>query len=53
MTKDQKEYFKMLIEGWADRLEELRKKDLIEENQRSEEEILEEVIFQVTLGLVI
>lgn len=46
-----KKYYKKLIEEWQSRIDEINTCDDSESQSRMENEVLEEIIFQVSLGL--
>lgn len=46
-----KKYYKKLIEEWQSRIDEINTCDDSESQSRMESEVLEEIIFQVSLGL--
>lgn len=46
-----KKYYKKLIEEWQSRIDEINSCDDPESQSRMESEVLEEIIFQVSLGL--
>ena len=46
-----KKYYKKLIEEWQSRINEIDSRDDPESQSRIESEVLEEIIFQVSLGL--
>lgn len=48
-----KKYYKKLIEEWQSRISEIDSCDDPESQSRIESEVLEEVIFQVSLGLLL
>ena len=48
-----KKYYKKLIEKWQSRIDEINTCDDPESQNRMESEVLEEIIFQVSLGLAL
>lgn len=48
-----KEYYSKLIEDWQNRINEINSCDDPESQSRMECEVLEEIIFQVSLGLAL
>lgn len=48
-----KKYYKKLIEEWQSRIDEISTCDDPESQNRMESEVLEEIIFQVSLGLAL
>ena len=50
-TETAKKYYKKLIEEWQSRIVEIDSSDDPESQSRMESEVLEEIIFQVSLGL--
>jgi len=52
MVDEQKEYYKNLVGELQTRLEELEKLPEPEQYFRREDEVLEEVIFKISLGLI-
>ncbi len=51
MNKIAEKYYKKLIEEWQNRIDEINSCDDPESQSRMECEVLEEIIFQVSLGL--
>ena len=48
-----KDYYKELINRWQKRIEEINSSKELDAESRAEWDVLEEVIFEVTLGLML